>query len=152
MNRNRRLKQAEPYLWMLPSILLMAVMIVIPIVTVFRLSLSEISRANIVKGFNNFENFKEVLSSPTFWHTLQNTLVWTVVVVGFSTLIGFVLALVLNQNFRGRKFVRAVVVFPWATSLIIQSVIWKYIISADYGSLNVILKKLGLIEIGRAHV
>ena len=39
MNRNRRLKQAEPYLWMLPSILLMAVMIVIPIVTVFRLSL-----------------------------------------------------------------------------------------------------------------
>ena len=89
MNRNRRLKQAEPYLWMLPSILLMAVMIVIPIVTVFRLSLSEISRANIVKGFNNFENFKEVLSSPTFWHTLQNTLVWTVVVVGFSTLIGF---------------------------------------------------------------
>ena len=146
MNRNRRLKQAEPYLWMLPSILLMAVMIVIPIVTVFRLSLSEISRANIVKGFNNFENFKEVLSSPTFWHTLQNTLVWTVVVVGFSTLIGFVLALVLNQNFRGRKFVRAVVVFPWATSLIIQSVIWKYIISADYGSLNVILKKLGLID------
>ncbi|MCI9037734.1 MAG: sugar ABC transporter permease [Oscillospiraceae bacterium] len=131
---------------MLPSILLMAVMIVIPIVTVFRLSLSEISRANIVKGFNNFENFKEVLSSPTFWHTLQNTLVWTVVVVGFSTLIGFVLALVLNQNFRGRKFVRAVVVFPWATSLIIQSVIWKYIISADYGSLNVILKKLGLID------
>jgi multiple sugar transport system permease protein len=146
VNRNRRLKQAEPYLWMLPSILLMAVMIVIPIVTVFRLSLSEISRANIVKGFNNFENFKEVLSSPTFWHTLQNTLVWTVVVVGFSTLIGFVLALVLNQNFRGRKFVRAVVVFPWATSLIIQSVIWKYIISADYGSLNVILKKLGLID------
>jgi multiple sugar transport system permease protein len=72
--------------------------------------------------------------------------VWTVVVVGFSTLIGFVLALVLNQNFRGRKFVRAVVVFPWATSLIIQSVIWKYIISADYGSLNVILKKLGLID------
>ena len=142
MNRNRRLKQAEPYLWMLPSILLMAVMIVIPIVTVFRLSLSEISRANI----DNFENFKEVLSSPTFWHTLQNTLVWTVVVVGFSTLIGFVLALVLNQNFRGRKFVRAVVVFPWATSLIIQSVICKYIISADYGSLNVILKKLGLID------
>ncbi len=146
MNNNRRLKQAEPYLWMLPSILLMAVMIVIPIITVFRLSMSEISRANIVKGFNNFENFKEVLSSPTFWHTLQNTLVWTVVVVGFSTIIGFVLALVLNQNFRGRKFVRAVVVFPWATSLIIQSVIWKYIISADYGSLNVILKKLGLID------
>ncbi|MCI8573663.1 MAG: sugar ABC transporter permease [Oscillibacter sp.] len=140
------LRKIEPYLWMLPSILLMAVMILIPILTVFRLSAMEISRAGIVKGFNNFANYKEVLTSPIFRHTLWNTLVWTVVVVGVSTLIGFVLAMVLNQNFRGRKFVRALVIFPWATSLIIQAVIWKYIISADYGSLNVILSKLGLID------
>ena len=69
-----------------------------------------------------------------------------VVVVGVSTVFGFILAMVLNQDFRGRKFVRAVVIFPWATALIIQSVIWKYIINADYGSLNVLLKKLGLID------
>ena len=34
--------------------------------------------------------------------------------------------MVLNQPFKGRKFVRAVVVFPWATSLIIQALVWKY--------------------------
>ncbi|MCI8810196.1 MAG: sugar ABC transporter permease [Oscillibacter sp.] len=140
------LRKVEPYIWLLPSLVLMAVMIVIPILTVFRLSAMEISRAGIVKGFNNFANYKEILSSDIFWHTLQNTLVWTIVVVLLSTLIGFVLAMVLNQNFRGRKFVRALVIFPWATSLIIQAVIWKYIISADYGSLNVILTKLGLID------
>jgi len=72
--------------------------------------------------------------------------VWTVVVVWVSTVFGFVLAMVLNQDFRGRKFVRAVVIFPWATALIIQSVIWKYIINADYGSLNVLLKKIGFID------
>ena len=143
---NRTLRKVEPYLWLLPSLVLMSVMIVIPILTVFRLSAMEISRANIVKGFNNFDNYKQILNSPVFWNTLRNTLVWTVVVVGFSTLIGFVLAMVLNQNFPGRKIVRAVVIFPWATSLIIQAVVWKYIISADYGSLNVILTKLGLID------
>lgn len=142
----RTLRKVEPYIWLLPSTVLMAVMIVIPILTVFRLSAMEISRAGIVKGFNNFANYKEILSSSIFWNTLKNTLVWTVVVVALSTLIGFVLAMVLNQNFRGRKFVRALVIFPWATSLIIQAVIWKYIISADYGSLNVILTKLGLID------
>ncbi|MCI8538479.1 MAG: sugar ABC transporter permease [Oscillospiraceae bacterium] len=142
----RRLRGAEPYLWMLPSMLLMAVMILIPIFTVFRYSVSEISRSGRIKGFNGLENFKDVVSSPNFWHTLTNTLVWTVVVVGFSTVIGFVLALVLNQKFPGRKLIRALVIFPWATSLIIQAVIWKYIINADYGSLNVILTKLGLID------
>ena len=77
---------------------------------------------------------------------MKNTIVWTIAVVGLSTLIGFILALVLNQKFFGRKFVRAVVIFPWATALVIQAVVWKYILSADYGSLNVLLSKLGIID------
>ncbi len=140
------LRLVEPYIWMAPSIILMCVMIILPIITVFRLSVSEISRAGRVKGFNGLDNYKEILTSATFRTTLWNTIVWTIVVVGFSTLIGFVLAMVLNQKFRGRKLVRALVIFPWATSLIIQAVVWKYIISADYGSLNVILTKLGLLD------
>ena len=146
MKKQSAAKKAEPYIWMLPSMVLMTVMIVVPIVTVFRLSMSKISKAGIVKGYNGFDNFQQILASGTFWHTLLNTLIWTVAVVGISTILGFILAMVLNQNFKGRKFVRAVVVFPWATSLIIQAVIWKYIINADYGSLNVILHKLGIIS------
>jgi multiple sugar transport system permease protein len=145
MKKRSALKKAEPYVWMLPSMLLMCVMIVVPIVTVFRLSMSKISKAGIVKGFNGLDNFKTVLSSPTFLHILTNTLVWTVAVVGLSTLLGFILAMVLNQNFKGRKFVRAVIVFPWATSLIIQALVWKYMLNADYGALNVLLQKMGII-------
>ncbi len=139
-------KKIEPYIWMLPSIILMVTMIAVPVFTVFKLSVSDISRSVVVKGFSGLENFQAIFASSKFWHTLQNTLVWTVVVVGMSTLLGFIIAMVLNQNFRGRKIVRAIVVFPWATSLIIQSIVWKYIITADFGSLNVILKKLGIIS------
>ena len=146
MNRRSSLKKTEPYVWMLPSMVLMCVMIVIPIVTVFRLSMSKISKAGVDKGFNGFDNFKSILSSPTFLHVLLNTLIWTVAVVGLSTLLGFVLAMVLNQDFKGRKFVRAVVVFPWATSLIIQALVWKYMLNANYGALNVLLEKLGIIS------
>ncbi len=140
------LKKAEPYVWILPSIILMVGMIVVPVITVFQMSMSEISRAGVIKGYNNFENFRAIFKSATFWHTLQNTFVWTVVVVGLSTVLGFIIAMVLNQKFHGRKFVRAIVVFPWATSLIIQATIWKYIIDSQFGSLNVILKKLGIIS------
>ncbi len=144
--RKSTLKKVEPYVWILPSIILMVGMIVVPVITVFQMSMSEISRAGVIKGYNDFDNFRAIFKSATFWHTLQNTFVWTVVVVGLSTVLGFIIAMVLNQKFHGRKIVRAIVVFPWATSLIIQATIWKYIIDSQFGSLNTILKKLGIIS------
>lgn len=146
VNRHGTLKKVEPYIWLLPSIIMMGVMILIPIITVFQTSFSEISKSGVNKGFNGFENYIWIFKNKIFWHTLQNTLIWTVVVVGLSTLIGFILALVLNKEFFGRKLVRALVIFPWATALIIQSVIWKYIINADYGALNALLSKMGIID------
>lgn len=142
----RTMKKIEPYIWLLPSILMMGCMIMIPIFNVFRASVTEISKVGVYKEFNGFANYISVFKKQTFWHTLQNTVVWTIVVVGLSTLIGFVLALVLNVEFHGRKLVRAVIVFPWATALIIQSVVWKYIINADYGALNAFLYNLGIID------
>ncbi len=144
--KKKTLATFQPYVWLLPSVILMVSMILIPIISVFKISFSDVGRSGVVKGLNGVQNYLEVFAEPTFWHTLQNTIIWTVVVVGVSTIFGFVLAMVLNQEFRGRKFVRAVVIFPWATALIIQSVIWKYIINADYGSLNILLKKIGLID------
>lgn len=144
--RVRVLKSAAPYVWLLPSTALMVFMILVPIVTVFQISFSEVGRTGKIKGFNGIANYLDIFREPVFWRTLENTVVWTVVVVGISTIIGFILAMVLNQRFRGRKLVRALVIFPWATALIIQSVVWKYIINADYGALNVLLTKLGLID------
>ena len=144
--KKKRLEAVRPYVWLLPSILMMAIFILLPIITVFRVSFSDVGRTGKIKGFNGIENYIAIFREATFRHTLWNTIVWTIVVVGLSTVIGFVLALVLNQEFRGRKLVRAIVIFPWATALIIQSVTWKYIINAKYGALNTLLSKLGLID------
>ena len=146
MKKKNILKAAGPYIWLLPSILLMTVFILFPIFEVFRTSLSEVSKAGSIKGFAGLDNFKKVVTGSTFGMVLKNTLVWTIVVVGLSTLIGFALALMLNNEFRGRKVARAIVVFPWATSLIIQAGVWKFIINPDYGTLNTLLLKLGLIS------
>ena len=139
-------KTIEPYIWLLPSILLMVVLILVPIISVFQTSFCEISKAGVNRGFNGIENYKAIFQNQIFWHTLLNTLIWTVVVVLISTILGFIMAMVLNQEFHGRKLARAILVFPWATALIIQSMIWKYIINADYGALNLLLSKLGIIK------
>lgn len=140
------MQKTEPYLWILPSVLLMLIFILVPIVFVFRMALSKVSRAGLIKGFTGLANFTKILSTPTFSMVLKNTLVWTVAVVGLSTLLGFILALLLNNAFKGRKIARAIVVFPWATTLVVQASIWKFIIDTDYGTLNTLLMKLGIID------
>ena len=133
-------------MWLLPSILLMSIFVVFPIGIVFKLSLSEISKAGIVGSWNNFENFRAVFRDPAFGTVMLNTLIWVVSVVGLSTLLGFITAMVLNHKFFGRKIARSIVVFPWATSLVIQASVWNYIIKGEYGNLNNILLNLGVIR------
>ena len=140
------LRRAEPYLWIAPSVILMAIFIVTPILKVFQMAANKVSRTGQLRGFNNFENVATVLKNPTFGLVLKNTIVWTIAVVVLSTVLGFVLALILNNKFRGRKIARAIVVFPWATTLVIQASAWNFIINTDYGTLNTLLMKLGILS------
>ena len=146
-NTPRRLgSTVEPYIWILPSVILMAIFIIVPIGFVFRMAFSQVTKAGLIKGFAGFDNFSKVLGSSKFTMVLKNTVVWTVLVVVLSTVLGFILALILNNQFKGRKVARAVVVFPWATTLVIQASAWKFIINTDYGALNTLLKTLGIIQ------
>ena len=136
----------EPYLWLLPSVLLMAIFVVYPILIVFRVAFSEVSAAGIVGGFAGFRNFIDAVKDPNFGVVMMNTLVWVVSVVGLSTLLGFVIAMVMNQPFHGRKLARSILVFPWAASLVVQASVWNYIIKFEYGNLNNILLNFGIIK------
>lgn len=142
----KKTKNVAPYFWILPSVLLMAVFILLPIVFVFRMSMSDVSRVGIIRGFSGFTNFARVVSSPAFLVVLKNTLVWTVAVVGLSTLIGFIIALIFNNNFKGRKIARAIMIFPWATTLVIQASAWSFIINRDFGTLNALFMRLGILS------
>ena len=136
----------EPYLWLLPSFLLIAVFVIFPILIVFKLSFSEISKAGVIGGYVGFQNYKDAVNLPAFKTVMLNTFWWVVSVVGISTVLGFIIAMVFNQKFRGRKIARAILVFPWATSLVIQASVWNYIIKYEYGSLNSVLLNLGIIK------
>ena len=148
MNNKRAntLNKVEPYIWIAPSIILMFIFIIIPIGFVFRMAFSDVSKTGMIRGFAGFDNFVDVVNNIEFSQVLSNTVVWTIVVVVLSTVLGFILALLLNNEFKGRKVARAIVVFPWATTLVIQASAWKFIIDTDYGALNTLLKSLGIIS------
>ena len=150
MKRNKTprflLRRTEPYLWILPSVVLMFIFIIIPIFSVFRMAFSRVTKTGLIKEFIWFDNFAKVLSSDKFLMVLKNTAIWTVAVVVLSTVLGFILALLLNNKFKGRKIARAIVVFPWATTLVIQASAWKFMLDNDFGALNSLLRALGIIS------
>lgn len=67
----KKFKKVEPYVWILPSVLLMAIFILVPIIFVFRMALSDVSKAGLIKGFAGLENFRKVTSSPVFAMVLK---------------------------------------------------------------------------------
>ena len=144
--KKKTLRKAEPYLWILPSIVLMAVFIIVPIFYVFATAFGDVNKFGKIKGFAGLKNFGDVLARPEIGRVFLNTAVWTVAVVVISTILGFILALILNNEFKGRKIARAIVVFPWATTLVVQASVWSFIINKDYGALNTLLKTLGIIQ------
>ena len=136
----------EPYVWLLPSILLVSIFVIFPIIIVFKLSFSEISKSGVVGDFIGFQNYIDAVKLPAFGIVMRNTMFWVISVVGISTILGFIIAMVLNQKFRGRKIARSILILPWATSLVIQASVWNYIIKYEYGNLNNILLNSGVIN------
>lgn len=91
-------------------------------------------------------NYQEALTSPALAHALQVTIYYTALVSIFALVIAVGGALILNEKFRGRGFVMALVILPWAVSLYATAIVWKYLYSAEWGMFNAVLLDLGLID------
>jgi multiple sugar transport system permease protein len=97
-------------------------------------------------GFNNFKNYLDVLKDPLFWGALWKTIVWVVAGVGLQFVFGFILALLLNKKFPGRGIVRSISLIPWVTPGVLIGLMWRWIFDGNYGVLNDLLLRLGLIQ------
>jgi multiple sugar transport system permease protein/N,N'-diacetylchitobiose transport system permease protein len=87
-----------------------------------------------------------VFQSDSFWDSFERTAYFTAVSLALQIPCGLAVALVLNEPFKGRNIVRALVLIPWATPNIVNGVLWAWIYNANYGALNGLLLQLGIIH------
>lgn len=133
-------------LYVLPALLVVGVLVVYPTLEIVHLSFVRTSGpiSNLGARFVGFGNYLDVLQSRFFGTVLWNTTVWTAGSVFFQYLLGLSAALVLNEPFRGRAVVRAVIMLPWAVPGIVAALTWRWIYHADFGLLNGILQQAGM--------
>jgi multiple sugar transport system permease protein len=135
-----------PWLLILPSLVLTITIIGYPFYEIARLSISDVSRFGLVRGYAGLANFSTVFADPIFRDALQRTLTWTVGVVGGTIVASIPVALVLRQDFIGRGLARTLIMLPWSISLAMAAIVWLWAFNADYGMINATLQQFGVLR------
>lgn len=144
--RESRIKWTA-YYFIAPAILFFILLNAYPIITVLWDSIHYKMLLNkTMNGFSGLYNYKEVLSSEYFRTALWNTVVWTSLSVIGEYVLGMISALALNQNIKGRTLFRAFIIIPWVVPILIAGLTWTWMLTPDYGIINLWLVKFGLMD------
>ncbi|MEK1886805.1 MAG: sugar ABC transporter permease [Phyllobacterium sp.] len=139
-------RAAAPYVLILPSFLLAAAIILWPLKEIISLSLHDVNRFGMIRDFIGLQHFRVLFSDPDFIAATWRTLVWTASVVLGTLILSVPIALILNEDFYGRGIARILIMLPWAISLTMTAIVWRWALSGESGMLNSALRGLGLID------
>jgi multiple sugar transport system permease protein len=129
------------FLFLLPSLFFISLFAVYPILESFRLSFYRLilTLPWLGQKMVGWENYADLWSDPVALQSLRTTLIFVGVTIPLELLFGLGVALVMNEAFRGRGLLRAVVLIPWAIPTVVSSQMWRFIFNDRYGLFNFVL-------------
>lgn len=141
------------WLFLAPSLALLLLVAGWPLARTVSFGFTDAALGDPARHWIGFENYFAdyggrrygLLTDPAWWGAVWNTLRFAALSVGLETVLGVVIALVLNARFRGRAWVRAAVLVPWAVPTIVSAKMWSWMLNDQFGIVNHALVSLGLI-------
>lgn len=100
--------------------------------------------------FIGLDNYTRALADPNFVRAFGNTAIWLVVAVSVPTVLGLLLAVLLDRPLRGSRFYKSAFYLPITLSLVVVGQVWTWIYQPDWGLLNSVLEAVGLDDLTRA--
>jgi multiple sugar transport system permease protein len=146
MNWMPALRRLSPLLWLGPAIALIGLVVLWPVLVMVQSSFQNISGIGFVAGYNGTANYRQLFDEPDFVSVLVRTVIWVVVVVTVTMLISLGLAQLFNQRFPGRRVTRWALIIPWAASVMMTALIFKWALDPNVGVINVILHHIGVVK------
>ncbi|HIU76513.1 MAG TPA: sugar ABC transporter permease [Candidatus Pelethocola excrementipullorum] len=98
--------------------------------------------------FAGLKNYESLISDPIYWKSLKNTFIYTAGCIGAKFLLGLLLAVILNQSFKGKGFFRTVLLIPWAIPGMVAATTWRWMYDSTYGIINSLLIAAGITKVG----
>jgi multiple sugar transport system permease protein len=135
-----------PYVLVTPLTLFIALLALLPAGYTIVESFFRVQPLYPPARFNGLENYRRLFSDPTIRASMENTLLYVVIGIALTTVLGVAMAIALQRPFRGRAIVIAIMVLPWALPGVVEGVVWSGIFDANNGLLNSVLTSLQLFN------
>ncbi|MDO9143817.1 carbohydrate ABC transporter permease [Rhodoferax sp.] len=139
--------QKSAMIFLAPMMVVLMAVAVFPILYSFWISLFDLKLTRPHRApFVWFDNYVHIFQDQMFWDSVGRSTSFTLMSVTAIMLIAMLMALLLNEEFRGRRILSAILLIPWAIPYVANGLMWKWIYDSGYGALNGLLFQLGLID------
>lgn len=135
-----------PYRLVLPAVLMELIFVAVPVIYGFYYSLHKVDYFRL-GTFVGLQNYRAILTSPEFWNSMLVTGVFTVFSLTFTLVIGFALAIYLNRDVKANVFLRAIILIPYTISMLVGSLLIKWLLSQDSGIINILMSPFGVRQL-----
>lgn len=140
-----------------PSVLLICSLLVYPVLYGVWLSLFKKHSFFPEQQFVGIANYIYLMKNSDFWMSIWYGTVYSVSTIFFQIVIGIIAALIVNEVFKGRNFVRGVILFPYVIPTVVAIILWKWLLNNQFGLVNYLLLSVGIVEntvswMGKDHI
>jgi multiple sugar transport system permease protein len=142
----RLLRALAPVPWILPATALIAFVVIWPVVSMIQTAFEKYSSYGIDLGSAGGANFSTLFDETDLPGVILRTVLWVVVVVALTVLVSLGVAQLFNKEFPGRKVARWALIAPWAASVVMTSIIFKWMLDPSNGPIVVLLHDLGIVK------
>lgn len=145
----RQREKRTGWLLILPALLILSLVFIYPIGRAIIASFfTQNLGTELEPVFSGLSNYQRMLGDGRFWQSLTQTSIFTVISITLELILGMIFALVLNKSFFGRGLARTIALIPWALPTAVMGLAWAWIFNDQYGVVNDILLRLGIIQEG----
>ena len=144
VSRSKR-SRVGGYLLLSPSLVILAVVVVFPLIYVFFLSFSGFYYGQRT-GFMGLKNYVSILTDPNFYSSLKATALFTAGSVVGQLVLAMTFAMTINHSGRGEPVIRLVAILPYMVSMVAGGVTFRWILNTEFGFVNYLLLSLNLIR------
>jgi multiple sugar transport system permease protein len=128
-----------------PSVLLILGLLVYPVLYGVYLSFFKKHSFFPEQRFVGLANYIYLMKDPEFWTSVWYGTVYSVSTIVLQIILGVIAALIVNETFRGRNFLRGVILFPYVIPTVVAIILWKWLLNNQFGLINAMLLALGII-------
>jgi multiple sugar transport system permease protein len=127
-----------------PAVIYILALVGYPLILAFVYSLSDITVGSAHFNFVGWENFKNIIDDPDFHIALKNTILFTFISMSIVVVLAKILALLLVQDFKGKFFVRALILMPYVAPISLGVIGWLWMLDSIYSPFNWLLQRTGI--------